>query len=104
MLEHILNKKWSLAPGDKDMIVMIHKVIADFQGKTKTIQSSLVVKGDDEAHTAMAKTVGLPMGIAAKLVLQNQITSRGVVIPVSAEFYNPILNELKTLGVEMLEH
>jgi len=104
VLEHILTKRWSLASQDKDMIVMIHRFVADFRGKSKTIQSSLVVKGENSVHTAMAKTVGLPMGIAAKLLLLDKIKTRGVVIPTEAEFYKPILDELKTLGVEMLEH
>lgn len=104
VLEHILNKRWALAPGDKDMIVMIHRFVIDFSGKSKTLQASLVVKGEDAVNTAMAKTVGLPLGIAAKLLLQDKITLRGVVIPTEAELYNPILNELKTLGIEMIEH
>lgn len=83
---------------------MIHRFVADFHGKSKTIQSSLVVKGEDAVYTAMAKTVGLPMGIAAKLLLQDKIKIRGVVIPTESELYKPILEELKTLGVEMMEH
>lgn len=104
VLEHILNKRWALASNDKDMIVMIHRFVADFHGKSKTIQSSLVVKGEDAVYPAMAKTVGLPMGIAAKLLLQDKIKIRGVVIPTESELYKPILEELKTLGVEMMEH
>ncbi len=104
ILEHILNKRWMLAPQDKDMIVMIHRFVANFKGRSKTIQSSLVVKGENSIHTAMAKTVGLPMGIAAKLLMLGKIKTRGVVIPTEAEFYKPILNELNTLGVEMMEH
>lgn len=104
VLEHILNKRWALVSTDKDMIVMIHRFVADFTGKSKTLQSSLIVKGEDAVYTAMAKTVGLPMGIAAKLLLQDKIKSRGVVIPTEAEFYKPILEELKALGVEMMEH
>jgi saccharopine dehydrogenase (NADP+, L-glutamate forming) len=51
----------------------------------------------------MAKTVGLPLGIAARLLLQNKITSRGVVIPVMKEIYEPVLHELSTLGITMTE-
>jgi saccharopine dehydrogenase-like NADP-dependent oxidoreductase len=49
--------------------------------------------------TAMAKTVGLPLAIVAKLLTQRKISSRGVVIPTSQEFYEPVLKELQTLGV-----
>jgi hypothetical protein len=51
----------------------------------------------------MAKTVGLPLAIAAKLILQDKISARGVVIPTSPQFYEPILNELKTQGVVFRE-
>lgn len=103
VLEHILNKKWKLAPGDKDMIVMWHRFRYARDGHGHEIQSTLVAKGDDEVRTAMAKTVGLPLAIAAKLLLDGKIKARGVVVPVTKEFYEPILLELKTLGIEFSE-
>ena len=103
ILEHILNKKWKLKPADNDLIVMWHRFVYEQNGKQREIQASLVARGEDAVHTAMAKTVGLPLGIAAKLLLQGKIKSTGVVIPVDAEFYTPVLQELKTLGVELTE-
>lgn len=103
VLEHILNKKWKLEPTDKDMIVMWHRFRYGMDGKGHEIQATLVAKGDDSIHTAMAKTVGLPLGIAAKLVLDGKIKARGVAVPVTKEFYEPILTELKALGVELTE-
>lgn len=99
ILEYILNKKWRLNRGDKDMIVMWHRFGYREQGQLFTVQASLVVTGDDEMHTAMAKTVGLPLGIAAKLLLTDKIQERGVAVPVSSEFYTPILHELSELGI-----
>lgn len=103
ILEHILNKKWKLQPADNDLIVMWHRFVYEQSGKQREIQASMIARGEDAVHTAMAKTVGLPLGIAAKLLLQGKIKSRGVVIPVDTEFYTPILQELKTLGVELTE-
>lgn len=103
ILEHILNKKWKLKPSENDLIVMWHRFVYEQNGKQREIQASLVARGEDAVHTAMAKTVGLPLGIAAKLLLQGKITSTGVVIPVDAEFYTPVLKELKTLGIELIE-
>jgi len=100
-LEHILNKKWRLKPGDKDFIVMWHRFRYTQNGKEKEIQAWLAATGEDEIQTAMAKTVGLPIAIAAKLLLQNKIQSRGVVIPVISEIYSPLLEELKTLGIRL---
>ncbi|HEY0743777.1 MAG TPA: saccharopine dehydrogenase C-terminal domain-containing protein [Chryseosolibacter sp.] len=96
ILEHILNKKWKLSESDKDQIVMWHRFVYELNNKKREIQSSLVATGADPVFTAMAKTVGLPLGIAAKLLAQKKITARGVVIPTSKQFYEPILAELQT--------
>ena len=103
ILQHILQKKWSMKPDDKDMIVMWHKFKYEAGETEHEIQSSLVVIGDNENETAMAKTVGLPIGIAAKLILNNRIKQRGVLIPVVNEIYEPILEELKEYGIRFLE-
>ena len=63
----------------------------------------MVVKGDNEFDTAMAKTVGLPLAIAAKFILADKIKSRGVLIPIAKEFYLPILNELENFGIKFSE-
>lgn len=103
IVEHILNKKWKLQPSDKDMIVMWHRFLFVEGGKKKEIQASLIAKGDDSIYTAMAKTVGLPLGIATRLLLQNQLTERGVLVPIMKSLYDPILQELAELGIVMKE-
>jgi saccharopine dehydrogenase (NADP+, L-glutamate forming) len=103
ILEHILNKKWKLASGDKDFIVMWHRFVYETGNTTKEIQAYLTVTGDDEVNTAMAKTVGLPLAIAAKLLLEGKIKSRGVVIPVDQDIYNPVLEELSQNGISLAE-
>jgi saccharopine dehydrogenase (NADP+, L-glutamate forming) len=77
--------------------------VYDLKGKEREIQASLVAKGDDSVYTAMAKTVGLPLAIAAKLVLLDKIKVRGVAIPVTAEIYEPVLEELATAGIILQE-
>ncbi|HEX5169641.1 MAG TPA: saccharopine dehydrogenase C-terminal domain-containing protein [Cyclobacteriaceae bacterium] len=101
--EQILMNKWKLRPADKDMIVMWHRFVFEQNGVQNEIQSSLMVKGEDEKRTAMAKTVGLPLGMAARLLLEDKISARGVCIPVYKEFYTPVLNELKGYGIEFRE-
>ena len=80
--------------GDLDLVVMQHKFEYNLNGKTETHISSLSVKGENETATAMSKTVGLPMAIASKLILNGKIKSKGVAIPVVSEIYEPVLNEL----------
>ncbi len=103
ILEHILKKKWSLNSDDKDMIVMWHKFEYLEEGQKREIHSTLIATGDDSINTAMSKTVGLPVGIAAKMVLKGEIEEAGVHIPIKQNIYEPILKELETLGFEMTE-
>ena len=99
ILEHILKKKWTLAPDDKDMIVMWHKFNFISGGKHRQIESSMVALGDDEINTAMSKTVGLPLAIAAKMILKGKIKLSGVHVPIVKEIYEPVLAELTTTGL-----
>ncbi|MEO8762796.1 MAG: saccharopine dehydrogenase C-terminal domain-containing protein [Ginsengibacter sp.] len=103
LLQKILEKKLAMLPHDKDMIVMLHEIGYEINGQSKEVKSSLVVMGEDQRKTAMAKTVGLPLGIAAKLILQNKIKVTGLHIPVLPEIYNPVLNELEALGIKFHE-
>lgn len=104
ILEHILNKRWKLSPQDADLVVMWHRFKYSLHGKEHEIQASLVATGENSIRTAMAKTVGLPLAIGAGLLMQNKIKQRGVVIPTTREFYEPILAELKGLGIELQEN
>ena len=103
VLQLALEKKLALQPGDKDMIVMLHEIDYILSGKNHSVKSSLVVKGDDHIHTAMAKTVGLPLGIAAKMILNGTIQLTGVHIPIHKAIYDPVLDELKKHGVAFVE-
>ncbi len=103
ILQHILEHKLALMPEDKDMIVMMHEVIYEVDGMMNEVKSSMVVKGEDSLHTAMAKTVGLPLGIAAKLILDGTITERGLHIPISSSIYIPVLAALENHGIEFTE-
>jgi len=103
LLQAILEAKWKLQTGDKDLIVMLHELEYHVNNKHYAIQSKLVVKGDDELHTAMAKTVGLPLGIAAVLILENKIDLKGLHIPIIKEIYEPVLAELMKEGIAFEE-
>lgn len=103
VMQFILEQKLALLPEDKDMVVMMHEIEYELAGKTHNIKSWLVVKGNDNVHTAMAKTVGLPLGIAAKLILDGAITETGLHIPITPAIYTPVLDELKKHGVSFEE-
>lgn len=99
VLQTILERKLSLKKNDKDMVVMLHEIAYEAEGISTTVKSSLVVKGEDSMHTAMAKTVGLPLGIAAKLILDGTITTTGLHIPTHSSIYLPVLQELEKHGI-----
>jgi saccharopine dehydrogenase-like NADP-dependent oxidoreductase len=103
MLEKILNDKWTLQSDDKDMIVMYHKFGYELNGEKKQIDSKMVCLGDDQTYTAMAKTVGLPVAIAALQILNGKIKTPGVQLPITKEVYLPILKELEDYGVVFKE-
>ncbi|MBS1765763.1 MAG: saccharopine dehydrogenase NADP-binding domain-containing protein [Bacteroidetes bacterium] len=99
ILLNLLQSKWKMKQGDLDLVVMQHSFEYTLNGKSLKHTSSLSVKGENETATAMSKTVGLPMAIAAKHILNGNISTKGVIIPVSSEIYNPILDELELHGV-----
>lgn len=103
VVEQILSKRWTLSPLDKDMIVMWHRFTYSIGEQVHEVQASLVAKGDDAISTAMAKTVGWPLAIAAKLLLQGKIRDRGVCLPITPALYELILQELDSLGIRMHE-
>ena len=104
MLQYILEDSWTMAGDDKDMIVMYHKFGYELNGEKKQLDSNMVVIGENRSHTAMAKTVGLPVAMAALLILNKKITTPGVQIPINTEVYTPILKELVEHGVIFHEH
>jgi len=103
MLQKILSDSWTLQETDKDMIVMHHKFGYEINGEKRQIESSLVVKGENQTYTAMAKTVGLPVAIATLKILNKEIITPGVQIPISKEVYTPILKELEEYGIKFTE-
>lgn len=98
-LEKILTDSWTLQPDDKDMIVMYHKFGYELNGECKQIDATMVCIGDDQTYTAMAKTVGLPVAMATLQILNGNITTPGVQLPIKKEVYEPILKELEDYGV-----
>ncbi|HKJ48809.1 MAG TPA: saccharopine dehydrogenase family protein [Christiangramia sp.] len=98
-LQKILMDKWSLSPDDKDMIVMYHKFGYELNGEKYQIDSTMVSIGEDQTKTAMAKTVGLPVAMATIMILNGEIKTPGVQLPIRKEVYEPILNKLEDQGI-----
>jgi len=103
LLQRALEKKLLLQEGDRDMIIMLHEIAYTISGENREVVSQLVVKGEDQVRTAMAKTVGLPLAMAAILLLQDKIALRGLQIPTHREIYEPVMQALKNEGIAFSE-
>ena len=106
VMTDLIKKKLPLPEGQRDMVILHHDIIADYgenRKRERTI-STLVDYGDPKAKfTAIAKTVGAPAAIAAKLVLTGKLNLTGCHIPTHTDIYPTVLEELKTLGIEFVE-
>jgi len=97
-------KKMMLSPDERDMVLLQHIMLARYpDGTGEVIKSSMTAFGIPHSNTAIARTVALPAAIAVKMILEKKITITGVCRPVVPEIYNSVLDELKTLGIEMME-
>ena len=103
MVESLITVKWVLSPEDRDMIVMWHRFDYEINGVQKARTSSLTLEGKDSTFTAMSDTVGLPMALAVKPLLNGEFGKTGVDVPMSKVYYEPLLRGLADLGIRFVE-
>lgn len=101
--EELVTQKWVLRPEDRDMIVMWHRFDYELNGERKARTSSLCLEGRDSLFTAMSDTVGLPMALAVKPLLNGDFGTTGVDVPMSRAYYAPLLQGLAELGIRFEE-
>lgn len=99
IMQWILERKLALDEADKDMIIMLHEISYQLDGRVFTEKASLMVKGTSQHHTAMAKTVGLPLAIAALLITSGKLRKPGISIPIHREIYEQVLPALAANGI-----
>jgi saccharopine dehydrogenase-like NADP-dependent oxidoreductase len=104
VLEKLLLEKWKLGPEEKDMIIMQHEIEYMLGNQRKFVTSTLIQEGNNSSDTAMSRLVGLPMGIFIRHLLSGHEVPKGVVIPIQAEVYKPVLKELSEYGVSFKEY
>jgi saccharopine dehydrogenase-like NADP-dependent oxidoreductase len=106
VLEDILKRKLELPKDGKDMVAIVHELEAEFTDKNRKnegITSTFIEYGQAGGFTAIAKTVGLPAAIAAKLILTDQLPISGCHIPTHPAVYSKVLPELKEAGLTFEE-
>jgi len=103
ILQKLLMQKWTLKPTDKDLIIMQHEFEYNINGEERKLFSTMHMEGDNATDTAMAKLVGLPLGIFTKVILEGKVSLTGVQIPVIKSVYSQVLKELEEFGVQFKE-
>lgn len=99
ILQHLLEKKFSMRSHERDCIIMRHELEYNYQNFRRKFTSTLITQGEDLLNSATAKAIGLTTGAAAKAFLVGNIKAKGLHTPTKKEIYDPILNELADLGV-----
>ena len=103
ILLKLLEDKWNFEEDEHDLVILRTEIEYETGKKKKKITSTMTCTGRDKIHTAMTLTGGLPAGIGAKLILEGNIKEKGVIIPVHTDIYEPVLEELKRLGISFNE-
>lgn len=88
---------------ERDMLIMHHEFVIAYPDHRAAITSTLLDYGIPGGDTAMARTVGLPAAIAARMLLEGALPHTGVLIPTLPEIYEPALTELETFGIRFEE-
>jgi saccharopine dehydrogenase-like NADP-dependent oxidoreductase len=106
MLIDVLSTKLAMEPGQQDLVVLAHELEVEYPDQDRppeTVSSTLVVRGEPDGFTAMARTVGLPTAIAVKLLLEDEIPLTGAQIPTHPSIYEPVLREIEAAGMVFSE-
>ncbi|XP_075525766.1 lysine ketoglutarate reductase/saccharopine dehydrogenase isoform X3 [Dermacentor variabilis] len=99
-----LSNRLAYEPGERDIVIMRHDIGIQWHDEKKEMRHvDMVTYGDPNGYSAMAKTVGYPAAIAAKMILQGEIQAKGMVLPFAQEIYGPMIQRLKNEGIRSSE-
>lgn len=100
---HLFKNKLVYKPGERDLLLMQHYFIIQYKDRKEHVTSTLIDYGIKNGDTSMSRTVSLPVAIAVKLVVEGKFTKTGLQVPMIKELYDPILDELETMGIKFVE-
>ncbi|QEE14746.1 saccharopine dehydrogenase C-terminal domain-containing protein [Promethearchaeum syntrophicum] len=102
-LDYLFNKKLQYAPGERDMLILIHEFIASYSDHKEKITATMIDYGIPNGASSMSRTVGLPIAIGVRMILEGAITETGVHIPIKKGIYTPVLKELAEMNIKFVE-
>jgi saccharopine dehydrogenase-like NADP-dependent oxidoreductase len=105
MLADRMQKTLAYKPGERDMLLMRHDITFEYDGgkRRERVTAIMVDYGIPDGDSSMARTVSLPAAIGTRMLLEDKIRLRGVQIPVVADIYDPVLEELERMGIGFKE-
>ncbi len=104
MFAHVLQEKLAYEKNEIDLLLQHHEFIIEYPGnKKEKITSTMIDLGIRGGDSSMARTVSLPAAMAVKLILDGKINLTGVHIPVFPEIYEPVLAELETMNIKLID-
>ncbi|NND04870.1 MAG: saccharopine dehydrogenase [Saprospiraceae bacterium] len=103
ILLELLLRKWKMTGKDRDVVIMQHEIYYRKNHSDHLKVSTLIYEGESLKKTAMAKLVGWPLGVAAKLLMTGQLDYPGIHRPTNRRVYEPVLDGLQQLGVNFIE-
>jgi saccharopine dehydrogenase-like NADP-dependent oxidoreductase len=95
--------KMPYAPAERDMLILQHQFVAEYGDHKEKITSTMIDFGIPGGDSSMNRTVGLPAAVGVRLILEGKVASRGILVPVLPEIYEPALVELERLGIHFSE-
>nr|AIQ77660.1 putative lysine-ketoglutarate reductase/saccharopine dehydrogenase [Nilaparvata lugens] len=100
-LSFYLSNRLAYGEGERDVAILRHELGIVWPGDRREERGVTLVEYGDISNniTAMARTVGLPAAIAAKMVLDGEIQEHGMVLPFTPDIYRPILSRLRAEGI-----
>ncbi|EMR65084.1 putative saccharopine dehydrogenase protein [Eutypa lata UCREL1] len=96
----------SFNPGERDLVVLQHKFVVEWQdGSTNTITSTMELFGDPDGYSAMSRSVGVTCGIATQMLLDGHqaIAKPGIVAPYTKEICDPLREAAEVEGIKLVE-
>lgn len=100
----LLEKKMQYGPTERDMVLLQHRFLVETKDKKReTHFSTLLEFGEPNGTTAMAKTVGVPCGIAVQLILDGKLNKKGVIAPMTMDICEPLITALEAENITMTD-
>ncbi len=104
ILEQLVGEKLAMDPWEQDLYIMQQEIVYTGKEKLSQVTNTLLLRGENKDHSALAKSFSLPIGILAQLIMTDRIKPiPGIQVPTSPNIYRPVLRNLEKHGISFVE-